>query len=167
MLDPSLDLDGAAAQRVEAVLVELLTQSRARYALLIDRQGFVILHQRAPWAPKPPSLDSLATLIASNQSANEAIAQLFGESGFRETVQQGDGVGTYVEAVAERAFLVTVFDGSAPLGKVKLFTKRALDQIRAVLDETREAAPAADLGGSFSADAGALLDQLLGDGTTP
>lgn len=167
MIEPSLDLYGEAATRVEAVLVELLTQSRARYALLIDRQGFVILHQRAPWAPKPPSLDSLATLIASNQSANEAIAQLFGESGFRETVQQGDGVGTYVEAVAERAFLVTVFDGSAPLGKVKLFTKRALDQIRAVLDETREAAPAADLGGSFSADAGALLDQLLGDGTTP
>lgn len=164
MMEPSLDLYGEAAERVDAVLVDLLAQSRARYALLIDRQGFVILHQRAPWAPKPPSLDSLATLIASNHSANEAIANLFGEAGFRETVQQSDGVGTYVEAVGNRALLVTVFDAGAPLGKVKLFTKRALERVREVLDEVRGPAPVADLGGTFSADAGALLDALLGDG---
>lgn len=167
MLEPSLDLYGEAAERVEAMLVDLLVQSRARYALLIDRQGFVILHRRAPWAPKPPSLDSLATLIASNHSANEAIAQLFGEASFRETVQQTDGVGTYIEAVGERALLVTVFDASAPLGKVKLFTKQALERIREVLDETREAAPMVDIGGSFSANAGALLDELFGGEKTP
>ncbi len=164
MLLPSLELYGEAADRVGEVLVDLLAQSRARYALLIDRQGFVILHRRAPWAPKPPSLDSLATLIASNHSANEAIAKLFGENAFRETVQQSDDVGTYVEAVGERALLVCVFDASAPLGKVKLFTKRALERIQAVLEESREAAPTADFGGSFSADAGALLDELFGDG---
>ena len=167
MLEPSLDLYGEAAERVEGLLVDLLTQSRARYALLIDRQGFVILHRRAAWAPKPPSLDSLATLIASNHSANEAIAQLFGEARFRETVQQSDGVGTYVESVGDKALLVTVFDASAPLGKVKLFTKRALERIEAVLEETREAAPTADIGGTFSAHAGALLDELFGDGKTP
>lgn len=167
MLEPSLDLYGEAAERVEGLLVELLTQSRARYALLIDRQGFVILHRRAAWAPKPPSLDSLATLIASNHSANEAIAKLFGEASFRETVQQSDGVGTYVESVGDKALLVTVFDASAPLGKVKLFTKRALERIQAVLEETREAAPTADIGGSFSLHAGALLDELFGDGKAP
>ena len=134
---------------------------------LIDRQGFVILHRRAAWAPKPPSLDSLATLIASNHSANVAIAQLFGEASFRETVQSSDGVGTYVEAVGDKALLVTVFDASAPLGKVKLFTKRALERIAAVLDGPARRPPVVDFGGSFSLHAGALLDELFDDGKTP
>jgi predicted regulator of Ras-like GTPase activity (Roadblock/LC7/MglB family) len=165
MIEPSLDLYGEAAERVDAVLVDLLAQSRARYALVVDRQGFVLLHQRAPWAPKPPSLDSLATLVASNHSANVAIAKLFGEDGFRETVQQGDGVGTYVEALGERALLLTVFDETAPLGKVKLFTKRAVARIREVLADVREAPPELTFGSAFSADAGALLDDLFDDGT--
>ena len=167
MLEPALDLYGEAAERVDAVLVDLLVQSRARYALVVDRQGFVLLHQRAPWAPKPPSLDSLATLIASNHSANEAIAQLFGEPAFRETVQVGDGVGTYVEALGDRALLVAVFDETAPLGKVKLFTKRAVARIRDVLADVREAPPEFAFGAAFSDDAGALFDDLFDDRNRP
>ncbi len=167
MLEPALDLYGEAAERVDAVLVDLLAQSRARYALVVDRQGFVLLHQRAPWAPKPPSLDSLATLIASNHSANVAIAQLFGEAAFRETVQVGDGVSTYVEALGDRALLVAVFDESAPLGKVKLFTKRAVARIRDVLADVREAPPEFTFGTAFSDDAGALLDDFFDDRNRP
>lgn len=167
MLEPALDLYGEAAERVDAVLVDLLAQSRARYALVVDRQGFVLLHRRAPWAPKPPSLDSLATLIASNHMANVAIAQLLGETGFRETVQQGDGVGTYVEALGDRALLVTVFDEGAPLGKVKLFTKRAVARIQELLADVREAPPELALGAAFSDGAGALLDDLFDDRNRP
>ncbi len=167
MLEPALDLYGEAAERVDAVLVDLLAQSRARYALVIDQQGFVLLHQRAPWAPKPPSLDSLATLIASNHSANVAIAQLFGEPSFRETVQVGEAVGTYVEALGDRALLVAVFDDSAPLGKVKLFTKRAVARIRDVLADVREAPPELVFGSAFSDDAGALFDELFDDRNRP
>lgn len=161
MLEPSLDLYGDVATQVEGVLVELLAQSRGRYAMIVDRQGFVLLHQRAPWAPKPPSLDSLATLIASNHSANVAIAKLLGESGFRETVQQGDGVGTYVEALGDRALLVTVFDETVPVGKVKLFTKRALQRILVLLESIQGAPPQVHLDTEFSASAGALLDELF------
>lgn len=167
MLEPALDLYGEAARQVEVVLVDLLAQSRARYALVVDRQGFVLLHERAPWAPKPPSLDSLATLIASNHMANVAIAQLLGEDGFRETVQQGDGVGTYVEALGDRALLVTVFDETAPLGKVKLFTKRAVGRIQEVLADVREAPPEHAFGSAFSDGAGALLDDLFDDRNRP
>lgn len=166
MLEPALDLYGEAADRVEAVLVDLLAQSHARYAMVVDRQGFVLLHQRAPWAPKPPSLDSLATLIASNHSANEAIAKLFGEEGFRETVQQGALVGTYVEALGERALVVAVFDERAPLGKVKLFAKRAVARIAEVLAEVREAPPDLRFGVAFQQDAEALLDGLFDGGAT-
>src|SRR5690625_2164008 len=113
MLEPSLDLYGSTFDSVDGILRELLAKSRARYALIIDRKGFVLMHARALWAPRPPSLDSFATLVASNYAANRAIANLFGEEGFKETVQQGESVNTYLEELGAEALLVTVFDSSA------------------------------------------------------
>lgn len=163
MLEPSLDLYGATFEKVDAVLTDLLVKSHARYALIIDRSGFVLMHQRAVWAPKPPSLDSLATLIASNYSANAAIAKLFGEDGFRETVQQGTDVGTYLEELGDKALLVTVFDASAALGKVKLFTKKAVERIRDLLEDVDEPRPEFQPDQDWSDNTGALLDGLFGE----
>ncbi|MDZ7800741.1 MAG: roadblock/LC7 domain-containing protein [Trueperaceae bacterium] len=163
MLEPSLDLYGAAHGRVEATLDELLGRSRARYALVVDRKGFVLLHARALWAPKPPSLDSLATLVASNHSANEAIAKLFGDEGFREMVHQGSDVGTYVEELGPDALLLVVFDASAALGKIKVHAHRAARTIREELAALREMdAPALNLDEQWSESTEKLLDGLFG-----
>ncbi len=162
MLEPSLDLYGETFDRVDGLLRELLAKSRARYAMIIDRKGFVLVHQRALWAPKPPSLDSLATLIASNYSANMAIAKLFGEEGFKETVQQGSEVGTYLEELGEAALLVTVFDSGAQLGRVKMATKLAAGEIRAVIEAAEEAPPALEFDKEWSDSTTALLDGLFG-----
>lgn len=164
MLEPSLDLYGQAFDEVENLLKDLIAKSRARYALIIDLKGFVLMHARALWAPLPPSLDSFATLIASNYSANRAIARLFGEDGFRETVQQGEQVGTFIEGLGDRALLVTVYDRSANLGRVKLVTRETAAEIRRVLDENSGDAPAFSLGDGWAGEADTLLDSLFGDG---
>ena len=163
MLEPSLDLYGQTFDQVDNLLRELIDRSQARYAMIIDLKGFVLMHARALWAPAPPSLDSLATLIASNYSANTAIANLFGESGFKEMVQQGDQVGTYIEELGDMALLVSIFDRRAALGKVKLFTRKAADEIKVVLDANSDSAPAFSLGDDWSSDADALLDGFFGD----
>lgn len=162
MLEPSLDLYGATYDSVDGILRELLAKSRARYALIIDRQGFVLMHSRALWAPKPPSLDSFATLVASNYAANRAIANLFGEDGFKETVQQGAEVGTYLEELGPKALLVTVFDSAAQLGRVKIATKHAADAIRRALEDSTDEVPALEFDSEFQDDAAALLDGLFG-----
>lgn len=164
MLEPSLDLYGETYERVDGILAELLSKSHGRYAMIVDRKGFVLMHRRAVWAPKPPSLDSLATLIASNYSANTAIANLFGESAFKETVQQGSEVGTYLEELGEKALLVTVFDSSAALGRIKLFTKKAVEEVRAVLRDAKEEAPSIEFDQEWSSSTEALLDGLFGSG---
>ena len=165
MLEPSLDLYGETFDQVDVVLQDLLAKSHARYTMILDLKGFVLMHQRALWAPKPPSLDSLATLVASNYSANTAIARLFGEPGFKEMVQQGDEVGTYLEELGDKALLVTIFDSSAPLGRVKLATKKAVDAIRTILAEApAEAAPSISFDKSWSSSTEALLDGLFGAG---
>src|SRR5690625_7357110 len=118
--EPSLVLYGQTFDEVDNLLRELISRSQVRYAMIRDLKGFVLMHARALWAPAPPSLDSLATLIASNYSANTAIANLFGEAGFKEMVQQGDQVGTYIEELGDKALLVSIFDRRAALGKVKI-----------------------------------------------
>ena len=166
MLEPSLDLYGATYDSVDGILRELLAKSRARYALIIDRQGFVLMHSRALWAPKPPSLDSFATLVASNYAANRAIANLFGEDGFKETVQQGSDVGTYLEELGDKALLVTIFDSSAALGRVKLYTKKSVEEIRTILRDSRDTAPVMEFDKEWSSSNEALLDGLFGSSKT-
>lgn len=163
MLEPSLDLYGAAHARVETLLGALLARSRALYALIVDRKGFVLLHKRAIWAPKPPSLDSLATLVASNHSANAAIAKLFGDDGFSEMVQQGNDVGTYLEELGPDALLLVVFDRNAALGKIKVHAQRSAKEIRDELGKLRaEDAPKLDLDEHWSESTEKLLDGLFG-----
>lgn len=163
MLEPSLDLYGQTFDQVDHLLKELIARSHVRYAMIIDLKGFVLMHARALWAPAPPSLDSLATLIASNYSANTAIAKLFGEPGFREMVQQGDQVGTYIEELGDKALLVSIFDRTAALGKVKLFTRKAAEEIKLVLDSNSDSAPSFSFGDDWSSDADALLDGFFGE----
>ena len=163
MLEPSLELYGETYDKVDVILSDLLTKSHARYGMIIDLKGFVLMHSRALWAPKPPSLDSLATLVASNYSANIAIAKLLGESGFKEMVQQGEEIGTYMEELGEKALLVTVFDKSAALGRVKLFTKKASEDIREVLRTSTAVAPKLSFDTSWSNSTTALLDGLFGN----
>ncbi len=163
MLEPSLDLYGETYKKVEVCLDELLSKSHARYAMIIDLKGFVLIHKRALWAPKPPSLDSLATLVASNYSANTAIAKLLGESGFKEMVQQGEQVGTYLEELDDKALLVTIFDKSAALGRVKLFTKKAVEEIHETIESSTEEVPKVSFDDSWSDSANSLLDGLFGN----
>lgn len=162
MLEPSLELYGQTFEEVDELLTDLLAKSHARYAMIVDLKGFVLMHSRALWAPKPPSLDSLATLIASNYSANTAIAKLFGESGFQEMVQQGAEVGTYLEELGDRALLVTVFDSSAALGRVKLFTKKTAQAIKNLLESSQEEPPEMTFDQEWSSSTEALLDGLFG-----
>lgn len=162
MLEPSLELYGKTFDQVDELLKDLLAKSHARYAMIVDLKGFVLMHSRALWAPKPPSLDSLATLIASNYSANTAIAKLFGEAGFQEMVQQGAEVGTYLEELGDKALLVTVFDSSAALGRVKLFTKKTAQGIKELLESNDEAAPEMTFDKEWSSSTEALLDGLFG-----
>ena len=164
MLEPSLELYGDTFDKVDDLLNGLIARSHASYTMIIDLKGFVLVHNKALWAAKPPSLDSLASLVASNYSANMAIAKLFGEGGFKEMVQQGDDVGMYVEELGDKALLVTIFDNSAALGRVKLFAKKTVESIHQVLEESTETAPEVSFDKNWQTSSDSLVDDLFGNG---
>ena len=162
MIEPSIALYGEAFAKVTASLDELLTKAHVRYAMLVDRKGFVLAHREALWAPKPPALDSIATLIAGNAAATSALAKLLGERRFNELVHQGERIGLYVEEISDEGLLVVIFDETAPIGRVKLFAKKAIEEIGGLIDSLGSVeTTAANLGNEFALDASALLDDLF------
>jgi predicted regulator of Ras-like GTPase activity (Roadblock/LC7/MglB family) len=163
MVEPSLVLYGALYERAMGVLEEALRETGARYALLIDRKGFVLAHKEALWAPKPPPLDSLATLVAGNAAATQALAKLLGEVRFQELVHQGERMGLYVDEAGEHALLLLVFDENAPLGKVKLHGKRAAETLARIAEEAIANPPKLNLDTEYREGAKALLDELFGN----
>lgn len=163
MVEPSLVLYGALYERAMGVLEEALRETGARYALFIDRKGFVLAHKEALWAPKPPPLDSLATLVAGNAAATQALAKLLGEARFQEVVHQGEHTGLYVDGAGEHALLLLVFDENAPLGKVKLHGKRAAETLARIAEEAIANPPKLNLDTEYREGAKALLDELFGN----
>lgn len=161
MIEPTLDLYGESYAKIERHLQDLLDATGVRFGLLVDRKGFVVCHREAKGAPKPPALDSVATLVASNAAATGALANMLGETTFSEQVHQGENGSLYVESVGADVLMALIFDSSVPLGKVKIFAKKAISQMLPVFQTLAEAPPM-DLGADFHQDASSLLDDLLG-----
>jgi predicted regulator of Ras-like GTPase activity (Roadblock/LC7/MglB family) len=165
VIEPSIALYGEAFSKVNESLDGLLSRAHARYAMMVDRKGFVLAHREALWAPKPPALDSIATLIAGNAAATGALAKLLGEQNFNELVQQGDRIGLYIVEVNKEAFIGIVFDETSQLGKVKLFAKKAIEEIRDLIENMEPMEqPKMDFGNDFTSSANSLLDDLFGGG---
>lgn len=163
MVEPAIALYGAAYEKSIAVLDELLRESGARYALLLDRKGFVLAHKEALWAPRPPSLDSLATLVAGNAAATQALAKMLGEPRFNELLHQGSTHGMYAEEVGELALLVVIFDSSVPVGRIKLYGKRAVAALEGLTKDAAISPAKMGIDTEYRDGASALLDELFGN----
>ncbi|RDI94807.1 roadblock/LC7 domain-containing protein [Meiothermus sp. QL-1] len=163
MVEPAIALFGGTYEKAARILDELLRESGARYTLLLDRKGFVLAHKEALWAPKPPALDSLATLIAGNAAATQALAKMLGEPRFNELLHQGATYGLFVEEVGELALLVVIFDKSVPVGRVKLYGKRAAQALEEITQAAVVSPGALGIDREYREGASALLDELFGN----
>lgn len=158
------DVDVGYAQvfeQVNDVMSRLMDDTGVRYGLLLDRKGFVQVHKEAHWAPRPPALDSMATLVASNAAATAALAEMLGEQTFSEQVHHGSNGSLYIETVGEEYLLTLIFDGSVSIGKVKVNAKKAVMQMNTHL-KVLKTLPGLQLGDDFQQSTARLLDDLLG-----
>lgn len=162
MVEPTIVLFGGIYEKAVHVLEELLRESGARYVLLLDRKGFVLAHKEALWAARPPALDSLATLIAGNAAATQALAKILGEPRFNELLYQGATYGLYAEEVGQLALLVIIFDNSAPVGRVKLFSKQAVQSLEVITKDALVQPGALEIDQEYRDGVSALLDELFG-----
>jgi predicted regulator of Ras-like GTPase activity (Roadblock/LC7/MglB family) len=129
-------------QQLERVLQDLLTQSEATTALIIDKGGFLISHRGES---DEFDLTTIAALASGAYLANQTIANLVHEENFDSVYQQGEKFSMFVLNVDEYCLLVLIFRAAISVGAVKYFVLRASPRIATQLLAAKERDPGGGL----------------------
>lgn len=158
----SWSLGEADADRIALILRELLRESGARTALLVDRTGQLVAS-----VGESPTFDStaFASLTAADFSANDQLARMLGEQEFGSLFHQGEKESMYLADIVRRVILVVLFDSRTTLGLVKLRVKGTVPQLggvfTAMFADGGQAAPRVVEG--FLGEAEDEIDRLFGE----
>ncbi|HSU52949.1 MAG TPA: roadblock/LC7 domain-containing protein [Candidatus Dormibacteraeota bacterium] len=129
-------------QRLDDELRELLTQSDATTALIIDQGGFLITSQGDS---RQFDLTTIAALASGAFMANQTIANLVHESSFNSVYQQGQKFSMFVMSIDDNCMLVVIFKASVSVGVVKYFSAPACERIAKQFEVAQQRDPAGGL----------------------
>lgn len=133
----SLILPGKQAEQIQTSLDELLMRVRATYVFVADISGQLITARGRVGSTR---IAELAALTASNVAATTEIAHRIGESkGFRLLFHEGERENIYLSQVGDSFLLAVVFGCEVPIGLVRLFSKRAVDDLSALVGAYEDA----------------------------
>jgi predicted regulator of Ras-like GTPase activity (Roadblock/LC7/MglB family) len=123
------------AHAITGSLEQLLRESRARCALLVDRAGQLITTLGD--APTAANFDvtAFASLTAADFSANDQLAQLIGERDFSTLFHQGERESMFLADVARRVILVVLFDNRTTLGLVRFTIRSTVAELTTRFEE--------------------------------
>lgn len=118
--------------RIFGCLGDLASKLRVSAVFLTDGTGRVIALKKA--SGFTGDVNVLAALAAGSCSATNEMARMLGEAEpFRMVLHEGNQRNVFVSTVCLDYYLVVIFDSETALGMIRLFTKRAAEQIRPVL----------------------------------
>jgi predicted regulator of Ras-like GTPase activity (Roadblock/LC7/MglB family) len=112
--------------RLDEELRDLVAQSEATTALLIDIGGFLI---SSSGDARQFDLTTIAALAAGAFMANQTIASLVRETHFDSLYQQGEQFSLFVLAIENQALLVVIFQAQLSVGLVKYYAQPAAQRI--------------------------------------
>jgi len=142
--------------KLDDALNELLSQTEATTALVMDKAGFLIAHQGND---RKFDLTTIAALSSGAYMANQTIAGLVEETNFNSVYQQGDKFSLFASNIDEHCLLLVVFQAQVGVGIVKHFAGPAIQSIANQLNLARTRNPEAglDLSVLNLADSGSLF----------
>ena len=143
-------------------LTELLRESDARSAMVVDRTGQLLAN-----AGEALSFDAtvFASLTAADFSANDQLAKMIGEPEFASLFHQGKKESMYLADVGRRLILVVLFDQRTTVGLVRLRVKQTVEDLSKLVVEMFNRSPTdkdAAKGGLLEG-ADDEIDKLFGD----
>lgn len=126
----SLVLPPQQIDRIEKILDELQSKTRATYVFVADISGQLIhVHGRVGSS----NVVALAALTASNVAATSEMARMIGEpERFRMLLHEGQRENIYLSHVGDSFLLAVIFDAGVQIGLIRLFTKRAVEELAAL-----------------------------------
>src|SRR5690242_6832804 len=128
--------------QLDRVLKDLLENSEAATALIIDKGGFLIAHSGES---DKFDLTTIAALASGAYLANQTIANLVHEANFNSVYQQGEKFSMFVLCINEQSMLVVIFKATVSVGAVKYFAIPAAKGIAEQFDIAAQREPGAGL----------------------
>jgi|SRR4051812_34212289 predicted regulator of Ras-like GTPase activity (Roadblock/LC7/MglB family) len=128
--------------QLDEYLGELLKQSDATTALIIDKGGFLI---SSAGDARRFDLTTIAALASGAFMANQTIANLIHETSFDSVYQQGQQYSMFVITVDEFCLLTVIFKAQVSVGVVKYFSMPAARQIAEQMQIAQQRDPGAGL----------------------
>ena len=125
-------------RRLDGELHELVEQSDATTALIIDKAGFLIASQGDTGQF---DLTTIAALAAGAYMANQTIASLVQETNFNSIYHQGEKFSLLVMSVDENCLLTVIFRALVSVGAVKYFATPAVKRMAVHLQIAHERNP--------------------------
>jgi len=152
-------LNSKQYEAITKVLSELATKTKASAILFADMSGQLI-SQRGNTDDMNTTV--LSALAASDFAATSEMAKLVGEEAkFKLLFHEGEKRNVYLSNVGDDFFLVVVFDVSVTLGLIRIYTKKAIEDLLAALKESKE--EKADQEKMIDSDFSSLLGDALDD----
>ena len=144
---------------IEAVLEKLCVVSGSKFAALISTSG-----QPIAISPRDAQSDtlSLAALAASSFAATRQLAQILSEREFTLLFHEGKEANLHVMQVTDHILLLITFGHDTQVGRVRLYTSRALEVLKPAL-ETAEYTTGDErvVNREYSREIGAAIDGLF------
>jgi predicted regulator of Ras-like GTPase activity (Roadblock/LC7/MglB family) len=123
------------AAQVASGLSTLVRATGVSSVLVVDRGGRIIVDAGGT---QRVDAESLASLAAADFNANEQLARLVGERGFRALLHRGDGSSVHVQDVGGKAVIVTVYAAGTAPGLVSELARAAAPRVAAALEHMAE-----------------------------
>lgn len=129
-------LNGKQYEAITKILSELATKTRASAILFADMSGQLI-SQRGDTEDMNTTV--LSALAASDFAATSEMAKLVGEEAkFKLLFHEGEKRNVYLSNVGDFFFLVVVFDVNVTLGLIRIYTKKAIEDLSNALEDDSE-----------------------------
>jgi predicted regulator of Ras-like GTPase activity (Roadblock/LC7/MglB family) len=129
-------------QLLDDTLRELLKQTEATTAMVIDKGGFLITHQGDS---RQFDLTTIAALASGAYMANQTIANLVHESNFNNVYQQGENYSMFVMCMDEYCLLMVIFKAQLSVGAVKYYATPAVEKMGQQMKLAHEREPGGGL----------------------
>ena len=151
-------LNGKQFEGITKILSELASKTKASAILFADMSGQLI-SQRGNTDNMNTTV--LSALAASDFAATAEMAKLVGEDAkFKLLFHEGEKRNVYLSNVGENFFLVVVFDVSVTLGLIRIYTKKAIQNLLALFD-AEDGSDEGQKDGLLDSDFSSLLGDAL------
>jgi predicted regulator of Ras-like GTPase activity (Roadblock/LC7/MglB family) len=146
-------------QMIDGVLAKLQRVAGSNFVALISTSG-----QPITTAPAEVDADtlSLAALAAGSFAATRQLAEVLHEREFTLLFHEGKESNLHVMQVTEQILLLITFGHDTQVGRVRLYTSRALEVLKPIFDDAEEGTEEQQLvDRDYTAEAGSAIDGLF------